>query len=92
MIHGLELVGRPRNDGVPWCSRSGGAWLGCVGSCLCSGSPPKVHDDRFQIERVAESPDLVAPIGLAIDAQGRLCVLESHTHHPPADYEAFPLP
>src|SRR5260221_14240583 len=41
---------------------------------------PKVHDDRLQLQLVAESPDVRTPTGLAVDSQGRVLVIESHTH------------
>ncbi|MBC7855985.1 MAG: dehydrogenase, partial [Pirellulaceae bacterium] len=48
---------------------------------------PKVHDDRLQLQLVAESPDVRTPTGLAVDSQGRVLVIESHTHFPPAKYD-----
>lgn len=47
---------------------------------------PWVNDDRLQITLYASDPDIVTPIGSAIDADGRLFVIESHTHNPPSDY------
>ncbi|MFM9117107.1 MAG: PVC-type heme-binding CxxCH protein, partial [Planctomycetota bacterium] len=47
---------------------------------------PKVLDDRLQLELISQQPDLVTPVGLAIDGQGRVFVVESHTHFPPANY------
>jgi hypothetical protein len=35
---------------------------------------------------IAAEPDIVTPIGLAIDGRGRLFVVESHTHFPPTNY------
>lgn len=48
---------------------------------------PKVHDDRLQLQLVAESPDVRTPTGLAVDSQGRVLVIESHTHFPPEKYD-----
>src|SRR5260221_4083722 len=48
---------------------------------------PKVHDDRLQLQLVAESPDVRTPTGLAMDSQGRVLVIESHTHFPPDKYD-----
>lgn len=53
----------------------------------CHAQPPKLADDRLQITLFAENPDIVTPIGMAIDPQDRVFVIESHTHLPPADYE-----
>lgn len=47
---------------------------------------PKVHDPRLRLELFARDPDIVTPIGLAIDSRDRVFVIESHTHMPPRDY------
>ncbi len=47
---------------------------------------PEVMDDRLHLELILESPDIVTPIGLTIDADDNLYVLESHTHTPARDY------
>jgi hypothetical protein len=49
--------------------------------------PPKLLDDHLQVQLVASDPDIVTPVGLAIDRNDRLFVLESHTHSPPAKYK-----
>lgn len=41
----------------------------------------------YQLELVAKEPDIVTPIALAFDANGRLLVVESHTHQRPKEYE-----
>ncbi|MCL6259544.1 c-type cytochrome [Aquiflexum sp. TKW24L] len=46
----------------------------------------KVLDDRLKLEVVVEDPEIVTPIGIAIDDKDRVFVLESHTHTPPKDY------
>jgi putative membrane-bound dehydrogenase-like protein len=51
------------------------------------GTPPRVLDDRLQISLFASEPDIVTPIGIAIDAQDRIYVLESHTHLQASDYK-----
>lgn len=48
--------------------------------------PPKVMDRRIQIQLFAEHPRIVTPIGMAIRDDGRVFVLESHTHSRPSDY------
>ncbi|TWT31846.1 PVC-type heme-binding CxxCH protein [Blastopirellula retiformator] len=53
---------------------------------LASAEPPRVLDDRMQLEMIAEHPAIVTPIGIAFDAQGRLLVIESQTHHRKEDY------
>ena len=47
---------------------------------------PRVNDPRLRLSLVASDPEIVTPVGLAIDQGGRLFVLESHTHSPPRDY------
>jgi hypothetical protein len=49
--------------------------------------PPKSSDPRIIIELIAEAPDIVTPTGLGVDAQGRVIVIESHTHFRPKDYK-----
>ena len=51
---------------------------------------PRVLDDRLQIELFAADPDIVTPCGLAVDARGRVLVVESHTHFRPKDYQGPP--
>jgi putative membrane-bound dehydrogenase-like protein len=51
---------------------------------------PQVLDSRLKIELFAAEPDIVTPTGLAVDAQGRVLVVESHTHFRPDDYQGPP--
>ncbi|MBI3850204.1 MAG: c-type cytochrome [Verrucomicrobia bacterium] len=56
---------------------------------LSLGAPiktPTVNDSRLEISLFASEPNIMTPVGLAIDQRGRIFVLESHTHFPPADY------
>ena len=48
---------------------------------------PRVVNDQYKLELVAKEPEIVTPIGLAFDHQGRLLVVESHTHQRPKDYK-----
>ncbi len=48
---------------------------------------PRAADPRLQVDLFAASPDIVHPIGLDFDIRGRLLVVESHTHFPPAGYK-----
>ena len=50
------------------------------------GTPPRVTDDRYQLELIAAEPEIVTPIGMAFDRAGRLLVVESHTHQRPDGY------
>lgn len=47
---------------------------------------PEVLDPHWQIELVASEPELVTPVACCFDEQGRLLVIECHTHFPPDDY------
>lgn len=48
---------------------------------------PTILDDRLELTLFAEDPDIVTPIGIAIDSLDRIFVLESHTHMPEPEYE-----
>lgn len=48
---------------------------------------PRVLIDGCQLEQVACEPDVVTPIGIAFDRQGRLLVVESHTHQRTEEYD-----
>jgi len=52
----------------------------CCGVGNLVASEPRVLDHRMQLELVAREPDIVTPVGLTFDQQGRLLVIESHTH------------
>lgn len=61
-------------------------------ACLLAGEAseitlPEVKDTRLKLEIVAEAPDLVTPTAVTVDQQGRVFVVESHTHFPPQDYQ-----
>ena len=51
---------------------------------------PQLLDDELRLSLVAEDPEIVTPIGIAIDTLDRVYVLESHTHTPPDDYDGPP--
>jgi putative membrane-bound dehydrogenase-like protein len=51
---------------------------------------PQVLDDRLQLQLVAAEPDIVTPTGIAVDAKGRVLVIESNTHFPLPDYKRAP--
>lgn len=40
----------------------------------------------LKLDLIAQQPALVTPTGIAIDRQGRVFVIESHTHFPPEGY------
>jgi putative membrane-bound dehydrogenase-like protein len=47
---------------------------------------PTSPDARLTIERFAADPQIVTPTGIAVEANGRVLVIESHTHFRPEDY------
>jgi putative membrane-bound dehydrogenase-like protein len=55
-------------------------------AAIAAPEPPRLLDTRYEIRLFATEPDIVTPIGIAIDARDRLFVLESHTHSAPRDY------
>ncbi|WP_373492575.1 PVC-type heme-binding CxxCH protein [Aquiflexum sp.] len=62
----------------------------CKPNVTSNGGLPegvRVLDDRLVLSVVAEEPDIVTPIGIAIDDKDRIYVLESHTHLAPKDYQ-----
>ena len=48
---------------------------------------PRSLDPRIKIELFASEPDIVTVTGLSVDQQGRVYVVESHTHFRPEDYD-----
>jgi putative membrane-bound dehydrogenase-like protein len=52
-----------------------------------AAAPPRVADNRLIIELSADKPDIVTPTGLTVDEQGRVWVIENHTHQRPANYK-----
>jgi putative membrane-bound dehydrogenase-like protein len=64
-----------------------------VGSFSCAGATrdasaarPRVLASGYQLELFTDEPEIVTPIGLSFDRQGRLLVVESHTHQRPDAY------
>jgi putative membrane-bound dehydrogenase-like protein len=53
---------------------------------LVAAAPPKPVDTRLAIDLIAAEPDIVTPTGLAVDGQGRVMVIECHTHFRPDGY------
>src|SRR5580704_12550406 len=47
---------------------------------------PRLTDPRLELSLFASEPDIVTPIGVAVDKRRRIFVVESHTHLPRADY------
>jgi putative membrane-bound dehydrogenase-like protein len=53
-------------------------------------APPRTLDSRLVLERIAAEPEIVTPTGIAVDARGRVLVIESHTHFRPKNYQGPP--
>ena len=51
---------------------------------------PQVVDPRLKITLYSAEPDIVTPCGIAVDALGRVLVVESHTHFRPENYVGPP--
>ncbi|HKD38499.1 MAG TPA: hypothetical protein VKB78_16915, partial [Pirellulales bacterium] len=60
---------------------------GLISAAALVAGPPQVTDKRLKIELFAEAPQIVTPIGVAVDQKGRVYVVESHTHERPAGYQ-----
>src|SRR4051812_10710557 len=54
---------------------------------LSRAGAPAALDDRLVLELVAREPDIVTPTGIAVDEDGRVWVIENHTHHRPPGYQ-----
>jgi putative membrane-bound dehydrogenase-like protein len=50
---------------------------------------PRVFDEALEISLVADSNQIVHPIGVAFTSDGRLLAIESHTHFPPDGYDGL---
>ena len=48
---------------------------------------PTVPDSDLELSLLAREPEVVTPTGLAADREGRLYVVESHTHARDSDYQ-----
>jgi putative membrane-bound dehydrogenase-like protein len=58
-----------------------------VGLRAFAAPPAPISKDwRVQISLFAAEPDIVTPVGAAVDKSGRLFVVESHTHFPKPNY------
>lgn len=66
------------------------ALSGCARNESAASSPvagaPVVQDERLELSLLASDPEIQTPIGIAIDRQDRIFVLESHTHSPGSEY------
>jgi putative membrane-bound dehydrogenase-like protein len=51
-----------------------------------SQEPPVSVDGRFEIQLVAQEPEIANPTGLAVDRRGRIWAIENNTHMRTKDY------
>jgi putative membrane-bound dehydrogenase-like protein len=51
-----------------------------------SAQSPKVNESGHTLTLFADTPDIVTPIGMAVDKNDQVFVIESHTHNPPSSY------
>jgi len=51
-----------------------------------SAQSPKVNESGHTLTLFADTPDIVTPIGMAVDKNDLVFVIESHTHNPPSSY------
>lgn len=56
-------------------------------SVTLAADVPQARDERLVVELFAEHPQIMTPTGLAVAADGRVFVAESHTHFRPDDYD-----
>lgn len=65
------------------------AWTACVAAYAepSAPQPPRALDPRVKIELTAAEPDIVTPTGIAVDQNGDVLVVESHTHFRPSEYQ-----
>lgn len=56
-------------------------------SNLAIAAPPRVTDDAMKLTQLAESPAIKHPTAADVGPDGKLYVIESHTHFPPKGYD-----
>lgn len=59
---------------------------GQCGAGAAEPAPPEVLVAGWEVSLFAAEPDIVTPIGIAVDKAGRVFVTESHTHKVKPDY------
>src|SRR5260370_2286930 len=58
--------------------------------CARADDHPQLLDNRLILELIAEHTGIVTPTGIAVDAKGRVFVIENHTHQRPPEYKGPP--
>ena len=79
---------RPHTTRIRWRTliRLGAALVIVSVSRPVAAQTAATNDARVELQLVARAPDIVTPIGVAVDKHGRVLVLESHTHKPEKGY------
>ncbi len=62
----------------------------CLGQSPAEIAVPKALVPGIAIDLVASEPEIVTPVGVTVDDQGRVIVVESHTHFRPEGYDGPP--
>lgn len=65
-------------------------WLGLLPLTIAlstHAAEPRVLVEGCVLELVAREPEIVTPVGVAFDSEGRLLIVESHTHKRTDDYK-----
>lgn len=65
-------------------------WIPVLLTAGPAAEGPVSRDPRLAVRLFAEAPDVATPTGIAVDAAGRVFVVESHTHFRPKDYPGPP--
>ncbi len=60
--------------------------LAQLGTIDVKGDAPQLYEPGKTLTLFAKAPDIVTPIGMAIDNGDFVYVIESHTHSPPKGY------
>lgn len=62
-----------------------------VSRLLAAGSAelPTPLDDRFEVQLVAQEPEILTPTGIAVGDDGRVWCIENNTHFRPKNYKGY---
>ncbi len=69
-----------------WIFLAAGLWVGSAWVGSAWAAAPRVLLEGAKLELIASEPQIVTPVGMIFDSQGRLLVIESHTHQRPEGY------
>jgi len=65
------------------------AALVCQALFAGSAEVPVPSDDRFEVQLVAQEPEILTPTGIAVGDDGRVWCIENNTHFRPKNYKGF---